>query len=71
MITLQLSQDDARFLRGQLERQLAHVDDELVHTDKREMQRELARDVARLRAVLAQLTSATEEDAALQSAEAP
>ena len=71
MVTLQLNQDDARFLCGQLERQLAHVDDELVHTDRREMQRELARDAARLRAVLQQLESATTEDAALASAEAP
>ncbi|HVH46385.1 MAG TPA: hypothetical protein VM925_28785, partial [Labilithrix sp.] len=61
MITLQLTQDDARFLCTQLERQLAHIDDELVHTDKREMQRELARDVARLRSVLGQLTGAAQE----------
>ncbi|MBX3265035.1 MAG: hypothetical protein KIS78_17920 [Labilithrix sp.] len=67
MITLQLSLDDARFLCGQLERQLARVDDELVHTDKREMQRELARDVARLRAVLRQLESATREGATARS----
>jgi hypothetical protein len=71
MIILQLSQDDARFLCGQLERQLAHIDDELVHTDKRQMQRELARDVARLRGFLTQLRRATEEEAALRSAEAP
>jgi len=74
MITLQLTHDDARFLCAQLERQLAHIDDELVHTDNRQMQRELARDVDRLRMVLGRLVRATQEEkeaAALRSAEAP
>lgn len=74
MITLQLSHDAARFLCAQLERQLAHLDDELVHTDNRQMQRELAREVERLRGMLGQLTKATQqhnEESALRSAEAP
>jgi hypothetical protein len=74
MLTLQLTPDDARFLCEQLERQLAHIDHELVHTDNRQMQRDLAHDVDRLRAVLGQLIGATreqEEDAALAAAQAP
>ncbi|MBX3199553.1 MAG: hypothetical protein KF850_36525 [Labilithrix sp.] len=70
MITLQLSLDDARFLCGQLGRHLERVDDELVHTDKREMQRELARDVARLRAVLRQLESVTRDVSGSRSVDA-
>lgn len=74
MITLQLTHDDARFLCAQLERQLAHIDDELVHTDNRQMQRELARDVERLRVMVGRLAGATrgeKEEAALRSAQAP
>lgn len=61
MVTLQLSEEDARFLCGQLDQQLAHVESELVHTDKHEMQHELARDLERLHHVLAKLRRAVEE----------
>lgn len=49
--TFTLSTEDAGFLREQLQSQIAHLDDELVHTDKRRMQRALARDIERLRAI--------------------
>jgi tRNA isopentenyl-2-thiomethyl-A-37 hydroxylase MiaE len=62
MITLQLSREDAGFLRGQLEQQLGHVENELVHTDQHQMQHELARDLERLRAMVARLKSATDEE---------
>lgn len=52
MVTVRLSNGELSFLREQLERQAEHLDSELIHTDRREMQRELARDVARLRAVI-------------------
>lgn len=74
MINLQLTQEDARFLFTQLERQLARMGDELIHTDTRERKRELARDVDHVRGVIGQLSSAMRQEmdeAALLSAEAP
>jgi hypothetical protein len=55
MVTLFLSEADARFLGEQLGRQADHLENELVHTDKREMQRELAQEVERLRGILAKI----------------
>jgi hypothetical protein len=49
---LDLSPDDARFLHQVLERHLQEMENELVHTDKRDMQREIAADTRRLRALL-------------------
>jgi hypothetical protein len=54
-ITLALSADDARFLREHLRRHIAQVDDELVHTDRRAMQHELADDLGRLKRIENQL----------------
>ena len=41
-INLALTPEDARFLREHLQRHIAQVDDELVHTDRRAMQHEIA-----------------------------
>ncbi len=57
MITLELTIEEARFLREQLSRQLAHIEDELVHTDARDMQRELAQELERLRALTNRLSA--------------
>ena len=46
---LELSKDEALFLKVQLNRHLGELDDELIHTDKRLLQRELAKDAERLR----------------------
>ncbi len=52
---IDLSIEDVRFLHQQLARHLEEVELELVHTDKREMQREIAEDARRLRAILARI----------------
>jgi CBS domain-containing protein len=56
-VQLDLTMDDARFLLAQLERHVGEVDDELVHTDQRELQRQLASDVARIRRIARALAS--------------
>lgn len=45
MLTMELTRQEAAFLSEQLSRQAQHVEDELVHTDARDMQAELARDL--------------------------
>jgi len=57
---LELSNEDARFLKDQLTRHAARVEDELVHTDKHELQHALARDAQRLRQILGRLEGALE-----------
>jgi hypothetical protein len=52
---IDLSIDDTRFLHQLLARHLEEMENELVHTDKRTMQREIAADTKRLRALLARL----------------
>ena len=54
-VNLALSVEDAQFLRDHLRRHIAQVDDELVHTDRRDMQHALAQDVERLRRIESQL----------------
>jgi hypothetical protein len=54
-VTLELSMDDARLLQRHLAWHIAEVDDELVHTEKRQMQREVARDADQLRRIESQL----------------
>ncbi len=74
MVHLHLSRDNARFLMEQISVRAEHLDSELVHTDQRQMQRELARDVAQLRLVTDSLAEALREDreeAGLQAASAP
>jgi hypothetical protein len=48
---LDLSADEARFLREHLQAHIGDVEDELIHTDRRAMQRELARDIDHLRSI--------------------
>jgi hypothetical protein len=48
---LELTPEEAAFLREHLAKHVAQVENELVHTDKRELQRALARDVDRLRGI--------------------
>ena len=55
-VTLELSLDDARLLREHLVRHIAEVDDELVHTEQRQMRRALALDGDHLRQIERQLT---------------
>ena len=56
-VTLHLSADEATFLSDQLQRQLTTVESELVHTDARGMQRALAADLDRLRAICMRLAA--------------
>lgn len=74
MVHLHLSRDNASFLMREISMRAAHLESELVHTDKRQMQRDLARDVAQLRVVMDALAEALREDrdeAALETARAP
>src|SRR4030095_11739598 len=50
-VTLELSLDDARLLRDPLLRHIAEVDDELVHTERRQLRHEIALDVDHLRQI--------------------
>ncbi|NUP11426.1 MAG: hypothetical protein HOW73_35725 [Polyangiaceae bacterium] len=58
MVTLELKDEDARFLSEQLAQQFAHVESELVHSDTRNLQRELAADLRHLESLRAALTAA-------------
>ena len=62
MIVLQLSHDEAVFIAHQLRHHLQTVESELVHTDARRMQHELAEDLERLRALETRLERAIETD---------
>lgn len=48
MISLELTEEDGAFLLEQLAIHRARVENELVHTDKHNLQHELARDLNRL-----------------------
>jgi hypothetical protein len=48
---LELTTDEARFLRSQLTKHANELDDELIHTDKYELQHELHGEVEKLRAI--------------------
>jgi hypothetical protein len=50
-VTLELSLDDARCLHEHLARHIAEVDDEVVHTERRQLRHELALDADRLREI--------------------
>jgi hypothetical protein len=52
---LEITDEEARLLALHLERHIKRVDDELVHTDSRQMQRDLANDERRLLAILEKL----------------
>jgi hypothetical protein len=59
-VTLELSLDDARLLHEHLVRHIAEVDDELVHTEKRELRHALALDAEHLRRIETRLTQLLE-----------
>jgi hypothetical protein len=48
MITLDLTTDDAALLREQLATRARQVEHELAHTDRRQLQREIAVDLERI-----------------------
>ncbi len=52
-----LSPDDVRFLRHQLMRQLEIMENELVHTDARRLQRDIAAEARRLRDLIDRMPS--------------
>jgi hypothetical protein len=58
MFNVALSLEDAEFLTAQLALQIAHVEAELVRTDRRSMQRDLAKDLERLQAIRQRIESA-------------
>jgi hypothetical protein len=58
MVTLTLTPEDARFLHDHLRKHIAEMDLEVVHTDKRELQRALSEDVDRLRAIESRVRAA-------------
>lgn len=62
MLSLQLTQDEARFLSNQLARGLRVLEDELVHTEAVAMQHELAVDLDRLRALYDRLQTMLRSD---------
>ena len=59
-----LTRDEGRLLLRHLTQHIQHLDDELVHTDKRELQRSLAAELDELRSLAARLRSAAEEELA-------
>ena len=48
---LDMSEDEAKLLKTELSRRIAELDDELVHTDKHELQVALDKDIERLRVI--------------------
>lgn len=61
MIRLELSTEDAKLLREQLEQHITELDRELVRTDQHNLQHALAGDVDRLRRVAQQLAALLRE----------
>ncbi len=56
-----LSPDEGRLLLRHLTQWIEHLDADLVHTDKRELQRSLARELDSVRALTDRLRSAVEQ----------
>ena len=59
-VQLDLTLEEARFLKEHLARHIADVDSELVHTDKREMQRALVADIEHLKRIAHRLSGLIE-----------
>lgn len=59
---LDLTDDEARFLAQHLASHIQKVDNELIHTDARAMQRELAADERRLNLLLQKIEFALRSD---------
>ena len=55
---LEISRDDAQFLHDHLLRHLQRVEEELVHTEQRDMQRAIAAEARRLRELIDRITPA-------------
>jgi hypothetical protein len=60
MHQLTLTTDEIHLLIRHLTKEIEHIDAELVHTDKRELQRDLAEDLKELRAVTDRVVRASE-----------
>ena len=54
-MNLDLTPEEAKLLADHLERHIARVDHELIHTDQRQMQREIHREEQQLSAILTRL----------------
>ncbi len=59
---LTLTPDETRLLLRHLAAQVDHLDAELIHTDKRDLQRSLARELDALRTLTSRLQSSAEQD---------
>ena len=57
MLHLALTADEADFLSHQLKRHLGELEDELIHTDKREIQHALAGDFDRVKELEGRITT--------------
>jgi len=55
MIQLQLAHEDATFLCQQIELWIAHLEKEAAHTENREMQRAISKDIERLERVVGRI----------------
>jgi hypothetical protein len=60
---LELTKEEASFLTAQLSRHLEHVQGELAHTEKRELQHELAQDLSKLQALVERLKRGADGEA--------
>jgi hypothetical protein len=55
MIQLQLAHEDATFLCQQLELWIAHLEHEVAHTENREMQRAISKDIEQLERIVGRI----------------
>jgi len=55
MVTMTLSEQDASFLLREISRRAKDIEKELVHTDARDMQRDLADELKRIEAIKREL----------------
>ena len=58
MVTMTLSDDDASFLLAEITRRAQDIETELVHTDARAMQHDLAMELERIETIKRDLSSA-------------
>lgn len=68
MVTLSFTQDDTKLLLEELTKRAIQVENELVHTDKRALQADIARDLRRLERIRDLVANALSEDQAPRSA---
>ena len=60
MITMTLSEEDASFLLAEITRRAKDIETELVHTDARDMQRDLADELKKIERIKGGLSSVTQ-----------